>query len=181
MRIIAGRFRGANLYGPSNAKIRPTSDKARETLFNIIGPRIYDSRFLDLFAGTGAVGLEAISRGAKIAIFIDSKNVDIIRKNADKLKLVEPADYTIIKSDAIQAMESFITINKKFDIVFADPPWDAGLEKRTVETAQALLNENGVLILEAFHKTLPPKAAPQLALVKSRKSGEAVFHFYERD
>jgi len=180
LRIIAGRLRGSNLFGPSNAKIRPTSDKARETLFNIIGPRVYDCRFLDLFAGTGAVGLEAISRGAKSATFIDSKNVEIIRKNADKLKLVEPADYTIIKSDAVQAMESLITVNKKFDIVFADPPWDAGLEKKIVEMAQTLLNKNGVLILEAFYKTILPKTAPQLALVKSRKSGEAVFYFYEQ-
>jgi len=180
VRIIAGQFRGATLYGPQDTKIRPTSDRARETLFNIIGSEVSGCRFLDLFAGTGAVGLEAVSRGAESVTFAESKNESLIKKNIEKLKLRESADCRIIKGDAIRAMELLIATNEKFDVVFADPPWDAGLEKKIVEMAEALLDENGVLILEAFHKTVPPKAPP-LTLVKSRKSGDAVFHFYERE
>jgi 16S rRNA (guanine(966)-N(2))-methyltransferase RsmD len=124
MRIIAGEYRGRVLKSPSDSKTRPTSDRLRETLFNILSPRINDqTRFLDLCAGTGAIGIEAISRGAEFAAFVDRSRraCALIEENLDHLKI--PEDQTEVFCNTA---ENFVQRDQEisFDIVFYDPPYE---------------------------------------------------------
>ena len=143
MRIIAGKNKGRKLFGFEGDKIRPTSDKAREALFAILG-NINQSTFLDLCSGTGAIGLEAHSRGAIVTMVDkDHESVALATKNA---KLVS-FDGKIIKSEAINFLK---TTDKSFDIIFVDPPYHLDLGPQVLQTVQDrnLLNEGGVLIYE---------------------------------
>ena len=181
MRIIAGRFRGHGLFTPKDLAIRPTPDKARQALFNIIGPDIAGAAFLDLFAGTGAVGLEAVSRGAARVAAVDS-SPDLAAKNAAKLKTGPAEGYTLAKGDVFHVMAAMTARGEKFDYVFADPPWDAGMERAIVARAAGLLAPGGMFILELSKRTETPDGAPHgLALQDRRGYGEATFCFYAEE
>ncbi len=148
MRIIGGTARGRKLVGPSSAGTRPLSDRAREALFNILGPGVRGERVLDLFAGTGAVGLEAISRGAWSATFVerDRKALGDIQSNLDTLGFADQGK--AVSGDALGFLGR---TRETFDVVFAGPPqWD-GLWKRTIAAVDAraeVLAEGGVLITQ---------------------------------
>ena len=150
MRVIAGKARSTKLLTPPDSKtIRPTSDYIRESLFNVIQQDVAGAVFLDLFAGTGAVGIEALSRGASSAVFIDNsqKAIELIRKNLDKTGLTESA--TVIKGSIPEAL-SFS--NKKFDIIFLDPPYfkDNLVDKTLNEIlTQGILESEGIIALES--------------------------------
>src|ERR1700675_1507097 len=127
MRIIAGTFRSRQLKSLKGMALRPTSDKLRETLFNVLGELIASSRFVDLFAGTGAVGIEALSRGAQEAIFVEKHPpaVALIKKNLESLKIHKGA--SMLKSDALQALNQIaqepIAASTRIDLLFLDPPY----------------------------------------------------------
>src|SRR5439155_27051836 len=124
MRIIAGQFRSRQLKSLKNLKIRPTSDMLRETLFNILGPRVEGSRFLDLFAGTGAVGIEAISRGAAAVVLVENHRptAKLITENLALLEITVIA--RVIISDALAAITKLESEHAApFDIIFLDPPY----------------------------------------------------------
>ncbi len=125
MRIIAGEYRGRIIKGPTGNKTRPTSDRLRETLFNVINPRIdEDTRFLDLCSGTGAIGIEAISRGCAFVGFVDisRKACALIEENLDLLEIPEDAtDVVCLTAEAFVSREQ----KELWDIVFFDPPYDA--------------------------------------------------------
>lgn len=182
MRIIGGSFRGTILYSPKGAVIRPTSDKVRQALFNIIGSHIKDASFLDLFGGTGAVGFEALSRGASQVTIVEAESIDLIRKNASKLKIETSERFHVIRGEALKAILVMEKRNQMFDFIFADPPWSEGYETATVNSAQGILNFDGTLILEAYYKTAPPEPAagqqPGLRLKNSRRYGDTALHFY---
>lgn len=183
MRIIGGSFKGAVLYGPKGADTRPTSDKVREALFNIIGSQIEGASFLDLFGGTGAVGFEALSRGASQVTIVEADQIDLIRKNAAKLKIETSERFHVIKGDTLKAIQVMEKRNQMFDFIFADPPWSKGHETETVKNAARILNFDGTLILEAFHKTEPPQPAsseqkPGIGLKQTRRWGDTALHFY---
>lgn len=148
MRIVAGKFRSRMLIAPLGNNTRPSSDKTRESIFNIIAPYIYDANVLDLFAGSGALGIEAISRGAKKALFIDNNAIaiDAINSNINNLKIddiceVIQNDYTYLKN---------IT-NQKFDIILFDPPYklDVFEEILSIIEENSLLSDNGVIVYES--------------------------------
>lgn len=128
MRVISGSAKSLKLNTVPGDATRPTTDRIKETLFNMINAYVYDSRFLDLFAGSGGIGIEALSRGAKHCTFVDNnkKAVDCINKNLDCTHLIGHAD--VHKCD----FEQFLLYNKKssqkYDIVFIDPPYNRGLE-----------------------------------------------------
>src|SRR5262245_14496381 len=124
MRIIAGQFRSRRLKGTPPPGIRPTSDKLRETLFNILGPRVDDSTFLDGYAGTGGVGIEAISRGARSVYFVDQsrKATGIIRENLKSLGVEN--GFRVMELSLEKSVEGFEREGIVFDIVFLDPPYD---------------------------------------------------------
>lgn len=165
MRIIAGEYRGRILKSPSNLKTRPTSDRLRETLFNILQPRIDDeTRFLDLCAGTGAIGIEAISRGVKHSTFVDKSRraCALIEENLDILKIPEDQSEIICDSS-----EKFITgdISDVWDIVFFDPPYETDYSLFLYEfgtNAENLLSANGILIAEHHAKKILPDAIAEI-------------------
>ena len=129
MRVIAGKARRLQLVTPEGFDTRPTTDKTKETLFNILNPYLADSDFLDLFSGSGAIGIEALSRGAKYAAFVEDNRaaLDCIKANLRTTKLVEEAE--VLANNALDAIRILEVKGKVFDIIFMDPPYNKLLEK----------------------------------------------------
>ena len=182
MRIIAGEFRGRVIKSPTDSRTRPTSDRLRETLFNVLAPRIEGARFLDLCAGSGAIGMEALSRGAEHVTFVDRsrRSCALIEENLDLLGVPEEAT-------EIQALsaENFVGRKHEFgwDIVFYDPPYDSNYDLVLFEfgtTESRLLNENGILIAEHHTKHALPDTAQNLRRWRILKQGETSLSFFER-
>ncbi len=176
MRIISGSKRGTKLYGPDEYKIRPTTDRSKESLFNIINQRIYNSNFLDLFAGTGAIGLEAKSRGAECVICVDKlqESINIIKENVNKTKL----EVCVQKSD----VETFIKkTNIKFDIIFLDPPYlytnEYVSEVIDLIFQRELLKEDGMIIIEREYRKENEELFSMYDFVDIRKYGKVSFIF----
>lgn len=182
MRIIAGKYRGRVLKSPPDAKTRPTSDRLRETLFNILNPRIDDeTRFLDLCAGSGAVGIEALSRGAKHAAFVDisRKMCALAEENLDLLQV--PEEQTeVIQSEAEKYLAKAAGT---FDIVYFDPPYSAdylSVLRKFGGADSTLLAADGVLIAEHHAKQNLPDLVGELRRWRLLKQGDSCLSFYER-
>lgn len=183
MRVIAGEYRGRILKSPSNIKTRPTSDRLRETLFNILNPKIDDdTRFLDLCAGTGAVGIEAVSRGAKFAAFVDKSRraCALIEENLDLLKIPEEQTEVFCSS-----AEKFIAREQEnfWDFIFYDPPYQENyrlLLFEVGENASQLLTDEGILIVEHRVKNILPETIGEIGRQRVLKQGETQLSFYER-
>jgi 16S rRNA (guanine966-N2)-methyltransferase len=159
MRIIAGEYKGRNLKSPPSMNVRPTSDRLRETLFNVIAPVIEDSRFLDICAGSGAVGIEALSRGASHVTFVDRSRrmCKLIEANVQLCRIPEEK-WEIYCSEANEFLRSAET---PWDIVFFDPPY----KDDYVKTLK-LLSNNALVIAEHHHKTELPEAIGGLKLTR---------------
>lgn len=176
MRIIAGAFKGRRLKPPTWPGLRPTSDKLRETLFNVWGARAAGARVLDAYAGTGAVGIEAISRGARAATLIesDARAVKLIHENLASLQLdarVAVLKGSVERCGGLQAAS--------FDLVFLDPPYDVGDVAPVLAQLAPLLALDGSMVLE--HATRNPVLHPDmLRHVRSIRSGDSTLAFFER-
>lgn len=178
MRIIAGALRGATLFCPPGDRLRPTSDRAREALFNILAADIEGATFLDLFAGTGAVGFEAHSRGAARVVLVDT-DVEAMAKNALKLKIrTDGNEVSVLRGGYDTACRRLA--DERFDLVFADPPWRGGFERSILANAAPLLAEGGRLILESWIKVDPPQEAGGVTQEEVRRYGDTKFTFYRR-
>jgi 16S rRNA (guanine966-N2)-methyltransferase len=156
MRVIAGEYRSRKLKGPGALRLRPTSDRLRETLFNVLGPSLEDSLFIDLFAGTGAVGIEAISRGARETIFVESnpKAARLIRENLNTLEIREGVE--LIEAPAIRGLEKMTARHLLADFIFLDPPYEKTSEYLQVLEfldASHLIAPRGFVIVEHYWKT----------------------------
>jgi 16S rRNA (guanine966-N2)-methyltransferase len=154
MRVITGKYRGRVLKGPKHKGLRPTAERVREALFNIIGAQIIAADFLDLFAGTGAIGIEALSRGANSVVFVDAHSVSL-KLLQSNLHFIEPeANLRVIHADAEKALQILAREQKCFDLIFLDPPFEAGLLEQAVRTILAtnLLQTTGFLIAEHARK-----------------------------
>ena len=149
MRVIAGTARSIPLKTPKGDKTRPTIDKHKETLFNCLSDRLYDCIFVDLFSGSGGIGIEALSRGAKKAYFVenDKEALSCIKDNLAKTRLEEKA--TVISSDVRVALSS--RIGEKSDIIFMDPPFAMHAEKEIIPMIlkNNLLKDDGIIVVEA--------------------------------
>jgi 16S rRNA (guanine966-N2)-methyltransferase len=204
LRIISGYARGLKLTSPPDQAIRPTSDRAREALFNIIGNRIRQALVLDLFAGTGAFGLEALSRGARQVIFVDNNPIALllIKKNLQLLQKMTVSNQeesteeeetspfssqkpaAVIKYDLRRA--SFYINNERknlpscFDLIFLDPPYAKGLSLQTLSFLDnsPLLAKHGLLVAEDRAETELPEAFNTLKMVDRRRYGETGFWLY---
>lgn len=184
MRIIAGEYRGRILKSPSGIKIRPTSDRLRESLFNILAPRMDEqTRFLDLCAGTGAIGIEAVSRGANFVAFVDKSRraCALIEENLDLLEI--PENQTEVFCNTA---ENFVQREQKetWDIVFFDPPYQSDyliFLREFAENDENLLSDEGVLIVEHHSKNVLPDAIFNLRRWRILKQGETHVSFYERN
>ena len=151
MRVISGSARSLKLKTLEGLDTRPTTDRIKETLFNMIQNDIYDRCFLDLFSGSGAIGIEALSRGAKKSVFVDnnSKAIDVINENLEFTKLKENA---LVMSKSYElAITELDSKNIVFDVVFMDPPYDKGLEKNVLEllAKSVIINNDTIVIVEA--------------------------------
>lgn len=154
MRVIAGSARRLLLKTPEGMDTRPTQDRIKETLFNIIQDDIYDCRFLDLFAGSGGIGIEALSRGAKEAVFVDSgrRPQECIKENLNSTHLQDRG--RVVARDVFSALLQLESTGS-YDIVFMDPPYDRELEKQVLEALvdSPLINEDTLIIVEASLNT----------------------------
>lgn len=182
MRVISGLYRGRVLKSPPDNKTRPTSDRLRETLFNVLTPRIDDeTRFLDLCAGTGAIGIEAVSRGAAFVTFVDrsKRSCALIEENLDKLDVPESSTEIIgIDADNFTGREH----KQGWDIAFYDPPYDADYSLVLHEFGynKTLLNDGGILVVEHHTKKTLPDEVGSLRRWRILKQGETSLSFYER-
>lgn len=154
MRVIAGSARSLRLKTVPGDKTRPTTDRIKETLFNMIAPKIPDCRFLDLFSGSGGIGIEALSRGAAEAVFVeqDRQALQIIRQNLQFTRLSDRA--RVIAGEAVRTVSSMGT-ERAFDVIFMDPPYDNGLERKVLEALREsrAADENTLIIIEASNDT----------------------------
>ena len=182
--MIAGKYRGRNLKSPPSLQVRPTSDRLRETLFNVIAPRMEDTRFLDLCAGTGAIGIEALSRNAAHVTFVDqSRRMTALIKSNLELCRVSEAEYFIVQSDAAEFLRLVAKRSgEPWDIVFYDPPYSA--EYRSVlkvlgAAGDNLLNDSSMVIVEHHHKTPPPDEIGHLVRNRVLKQGDSALSFYQ--
>lgn len=182
MRVIAGSAKRLKLKTLDGLDTRPTTDRIKETLFNMIAPYLYNCVFLDLFAGSGGIGIEALSRGAKEAVFVEKnpKAMACIRENLKYTKLENKA--LTISSDALTALYR-LEGEKKFDYIFMDPPYDQLLEKSVLQylSKSDLLSEDVVIIVEASrHTTFDYLGELGFSLIKEKEYKTNKHVFIER-
>lgn len=182
MRIIAGEKRGTKLFAPEDSLIRPTSDRVKESLFGIIQFDINGADFLDICSGTGNLGLEAVSRGARQAVFIDNdeKSIELLKKNIDKLKFNNKCE--VIKNDALVALKKLSLENRQFDYILFDPPYgDLDLYKAVIEYVlqKGLLKDDGTMMVEHDEKLVLPTSISD-SLYDKRKYGSTYISFIGR-
>lgn len=176
MRIIAGSKKGHTIHAPKGRETRPTSDRVRENVFNILGP-VDGATVLDLYAGSGAMGLEALSRGAARAVFVEFEGeaVRAIERNLDKLRL----QATVLRCDAIAALATEAAAGRKYDLVVVDPPYGMypDLQPQLARYLPTVLDDDGVLVLET-----DARVAPELPLTErtTRTYGQTRVTVYER-
>jgi 16S rRNA (guanine966-N2)-methyltransferase len=197
VRIVAGKYRGRNLKSPPSLQVRPTSDRLRETLFNVIAPRMEGVRFLDLCAGSGAVGIEALSRGASQSTFVDKSrkmcalveaNLDLcgVPEDATKVVQAEAADFLSRASTPLLTRGLLPRSRKSqftpWDIVFFDPPYATDylsvLELFGLNSAN-LLVQDGLLIVEHHHKNSLPDEVGSIIRSRILKQGDSALSFFE--
>ena len=178
MRIIAGECKGRRLKAPTWDGLRPTSDKLRETLFNVVAPRIDGARVLDVFAGSGAVGLEALSRGAERAVFIESdrRACALIHENAELCSMTKRC--AIIRGAAEHVLLNAID-GDPFDLVMLDPPYEHEPLAAAIDAAMRHLAADGLLVLEHASRRLLP-GVPAARPFRTIRSGDSALTMFER-
>jgi 16S rRNA (guanine966-N2)-methyltransferase len=177
VRIIGGTLGGRRLRAPRGSATRPTADRVREALFNILGD-VAGRRVLDLFAGTGALGLEAVSRGAALAVLVD-RGADAARclvDNAAALGLAGVA--RVLRADAAQALGRLAAAGERFDLVFADPPYAAAESARVLAALSPVLAPGARVVVEHDRRAPPAERYGALALVDRRRYGDTEVSFY---
>lgn len=182
MRIIGGIAKGRKLASPKGMPVRPTADMVKEALFDILAPYIDDAMFLDLFAGSGSVGLEALSRGAKEVYFVDDERqcVSLIKHNLVLLNMHDKGK--VILSDAIASMDLLLRWRKRFDIVFMDPPYERDYVMKGVKaviTADILI-ENGILVVQRSKREALHAVPEGWVIYKEKVYGDTILDFIRR-
>ena len=178
MRVISGSARRLPLVTPKGLNTRPTSDKVKETLFNILAPYLYDAKVLDLFAGSGAIGIEALSRGSRHCTFIekDKDALNCIRKNLEKTRLAEKA--TVYQADVLSRLPALSS--GPFDLIFMDPPYNMELEKKVlgIIADRDMCTDDGLIVVEAASDTdlsYATELGYEVVKVKDYKNSKHVF------
>ena len=176
VRIGAGQWKGRRLDVPAQA--RPTSGRAREALFSILQESLAGAVVLDLYAGSGAVGLEAVSRGAARAVLVEENAGELLR-NVSKLD-PEGSRVRILRGDAHRALLGLGELGERFDFIFADPPYAEDLPEGLLVGASALLRPGGLVVLQRDSPSATPAEPPGVSLVERRHYGRNVFYFFSR-
>ena len=176
MRVISGGHKGRRLAGPKKAGVRPTSDRVKESIFNVLQTVVEGKRVLDLFAGAGTLGIEALSRGAESATFVDAsrQSVTVLEKNLRDLDLESRS--TILRLDGLKALGK---LKQKFHLIFADPPYLKGHLQGVVDSVarSEALQKNGLLILEHHKKERFSFPRESLSVWKEKRFGDTVISF----
>jgi 16S rRNA (guanine966-N2)-methyltransferase len=178
VRIIAGERKGHTIFAPRGRETRPTSDRVRENVFNIVAPWVKDARVLDLYAGSGAMGLEALSRGAAAVVFIeaDGDAVRAIERNLDKLRLTGAR---IVRANATSGLAQEAGAGRKYDLVLLDPPYAMTEYDTLARYLPRVLAEDGLLVLESAARTEP--ALEGLAVRTTRRYGSTRVTVFEHE
>ena len=182
MRVIAGTAGGRRLEAPKGMLTRPTPDRVREALFSILYDRAVDARVLDVFAGTGALGIEALSRGAAYAVFVeqDVQTANLVRKNVQALGFDDRAK--VVAEPASRAIEGLARGGDVFDLAFLDPPYDDGLLGPTMKLLDQspIISVGAIVVCEHRSSDAPPEPPPSFVLEDTRSYGEVALSFYLR-
>lgn len=180
MRVISGKARGLKLNTPKNEDVRPTTDRVKESLFNIINGYIIDGDVLDLFAGTGSLGIECLSRGANKCVFVDvnKTSIDIVKSNIKKARVEDNAE--ILNIDYKSAIERVKNKNYKFDIIFMDPPYYENMFIDSLKKIDEsdILKDDGIIVVEHDTKQKFPESIGKLIKDRSKKYGNTTLTFY---
>ncbi len=180
MRIISGRYRGRVLKSTKGFKLRPTADRVRESYFNIIGQFFSGARILDLYCGTGAIGLEFLSRGAGLAVFVDesAESISIAKANAREMGILNRCVFYTMSA------EHYMQSNKRevFDYIYLDPPYRENISSAILKMVDNnVLSTSGILTVEHSKRTIYPDSIGELYLSKRRRYGDTVLSFYTFD
>jgi len=183
IRIIAGRAKGRKLSAPDGLETRPTGARVRQTLFDILAPRIEGARFLDLCAGAGGVGFEALSRGAARVVLVDSGAPAILALKTNAQTLAGAGgDVTILRQDARRAVAALADEGRRFDVIFLDPPYEGTLYEDVLDALakSPLLADDGVIVAQHFKKRALPVTIAGLARTRAVRVGDHDLSFYGR-
>lgn len=185
LRIIGGDWKGRKLHFPDAPNLRPTPDRVRETVFNWLAPMIHGAYCLDLFAGSGALGLESLSRGAAFTTFVDShkKVTQALQSHLDLLGANDKANIFSVDGVKFLSHEKFkITESKKYDLVFLDPPYHLDLMRKVVPLLEEnnWLNENAMLYLEIEKRQSLPELPTNWKQLKEKTAGEVNYFLFQR-
>lgn len=193
MRVIAGAFKGRRLIAPKGTRgVRPTADRVKESVFSIVRDQIIDANFLDLCAGTGSIGIEALSRGAKHVTFLerDPRCIQIIKQNLRTCRLIAgpQARHYLLRRDAVKGISYLQKQDAAFEIIYFDPPYGTDLESipELYTTCLALLAENsllrtgGTLLVEHAKRFVVPDIVGNLTRTRQADYGDTVVSFYQK-
>jgi len=182
MRIISGTAKGTRLASLGSADIRPTLDRVKESFFNQVGPGLGGIAFLDLFAGSGSMGIEALSRGAETVVFVEpkAKAQHIILQNLEKCKMTPPR-WDLLKSSALTGLKTLKDRKLDFDLIYVDPPFVDNLYEATLLglSPSGILRRDAVVVVEHFHKTVLRKNYDKLKFYKDRRLGDSCLSFFK--
>ena len=182
MRIIAGKWRGMKLNGGKFEDLRPLTDRIKESVFGILGAAVENSRVLDLYAGSGSIGIEALSRGAQRVVFVERSLLvaKLIRDNLTRTKC-DPGKYEVVVLDVQKTLPLFSRRQLRFEIIFADPPFRTPIGEQLLASLSHfnLLVRKGILVYRHHKKETVPDKIAGLVLERSKIYGDSVVEFYE--
>jgi 16S rRNA (guanine(966)-N(2))-methyltransferase RsmD len=179
MRIISGTLKGRKLLTPRKGLLRPTSDRVKESMFNILGPEVEGKVVLDLFAGTGNLGIEALSRGARKAVFVE-KNREafrLVQRNLLNCGMTERSEVLLKEID--QGLRLLGTQDRRFDLIFMDPPYEKGLIRKTLEVlaTRVVYHPDSIVVLEHDRREPLPNLSGSWTLLRQRRTGDTLLSF----
>ena len=183
MRVVSGLARGHKLICLDGEAIRPTSDRAKEAIFSALGHRVNGSFFLDMFSGSGAIGIEALSRGAMYVAFVEvaAAHIEVINKNLSHVaKAIPEANFKLFNKDALGSLPTLTSLGLQFDIIFLDPPYKSGLWKSSLEGIydMGLLKDDGIIVLELGSDEDEPELA-NFKVIKKKVYGSCAVYYME--
>lgn len=180
-RIIAGQNKGRRLKTPPGNETRPTGARVRQTLFDILAPRIEGARLLDAFAGSGAIGIEALSRGAARVVFVDANPVAIAAINENLSLLAGVGNTQVLRQDSRVALAALADTGVRFDIVYLDPPYASDFYEPLLQQISdtGLVEQDGLVVAEHFHKRLLPETIGRFARTREVRVGDHRLSFYQ--
>lgn len=182
MRIIGGQFKSRKISFPKTRATRPMTDRSKETVFNILGGLVFGKHVLDLFAGSGSLGLEALSRGALDVVFVDCADaaVRVIQKNLTELELTNKSQ--VIKMEALRAIDRLVKKGHHFGLIFVDPPFEKGFVKKALMKLDqsGIVSPFGQVVVGHARQEEIPESLQTLKLVRTKRIGQACLSFLFR-